>query len=171
MSAVLFIKTRIAKGIMLPSLELSLLMSEFARSGVRELHIRSSEFELYLSKDSSTPTINQRTTSSRSEAAPSTAKLCPVATTVDLDIADLPTEAVIIRAPNLGTFYRAPKPGAENYVEIGSKVSSGDELCLIEVMKLFTSVQSEIAGTVYAVLAVDGEMVEADQPLFAIVNS
>ena len=84
--------------------------------------------------------------------------------------ADLPADAVIVRAPNLGTFYRSPKPGAPAYVEVGSIVAQGDELCLIEVMKLFTSVTSREPGRIHAVLVEDGAMVEADQPLFAIVR-
>jgi acetyl-CoA carboxylase biotin carboxyl carrier protein len=81
----------------------------------------------------------------------------------------LPADAIIVRAPNLGTFYRAPKPGADDYVRIGSDVAKGQEICLIEVMKLFTAVRSEQAGRVHAVLAEDGAMVEAGQPLFALV--
>ncbi|MFD2578913.1 acetyl-CoA carboxylase biotin carboxyl carrier protein [Novosphingobium colocasiae] len=72
--------------------------------------------------------------------------------------------------PNLGTFYRAPKPGAANYVEVGSKVKAGDELCLIEVMKLFTALTAETSGTIHSVLVDDGEMVEGGQPLFALVR-
>lgn len=82
----------------------------------------------------------------------------------------MPQGAIIVSAPNLGTFYRAPKPGAANYVEVGSKVNAGDELCLIEVMKLFTAVRAEAAGTVHSVLVEDGAMVEGGQPLFALVR-
>jgi acetyl-CoA carboxylase biotin carboxyl carrier protein len=80
----------------------------------------------------------------------------------------VPADAIIVCAPNLGTFYRSPKPGAPAYVEIGSMVSPGDELCLIEVMKLFTSVTSKEAGRIHAVLVEDGAMVEADQPLLQL---
>jgi biotin carboxyl carrier protein len=74
----------------------------------------------------------------------------------------------ISRAPYLGTFYRAPKPGEASFVELGATVGAESELCLVEVMKLFTSVRAGIAGTIAHVLAVDGQMVEAGQPLFAI---
>ena len=84
-------------------------------------------------------------------------------------MSDLPANAVIISAPNLGTFYRAPKPGSAPYVEIGGTVAVGDELCLIEVMKLFTSVCAQQPGRLHAILAEDGVMVEAGQPLFAMV--
>lgn len=138
---------------------------------MRELHIRNGDFELYLSNDANASTINRRDPTPRSVPASGSAPLQQAPAPAQSGVTALPPEAIIIRAPNLGTFYRAPKPGADNYVEVGSTISGGDELCLIEVMKLFTSVQSETAGMVHAVLAVDGEMVEAGQPLFAIVNS
>lgn len=58
---------------------------------------------------------------------------------------------MVVEAPNLGTFYRSPKPGAPPFVEIGQEVQKGAELCLIEVMKLFTSVRAE-AGERSAIL-------------------
>ena len=81
----------------------------------------------------------------------------------------MPDGAVVIRAPYLGTFYRSPKPGAPAYVEIGGKVSPESELCLVEVMKLFTAVRAGVAGEVTQVLASDGELVAADQPLFVVI--
>ncbi len=73
-----------------------------------------------------------------------------------------------MRAPNLGTFYRAPKPGAPPYVRIGQHVDPTTELCLIEVMKLFTSVFAGVSGFVRQVLVEDAELVEFDQALFLI---
>jgi len=79
-----------------------------------------------------------------------------------------PDHWVTVRAPNLGTFYRSPKPGAPPYVEIGQRVDPGSSLCLIEVMKLFTTVPSRVSGTVREVLVADGQLVEFDQALFLI---
>ena len=73
-----------------------------------------------------------------------------------------------MRAPNLGTFYRSPKPGAAPYVSVGQTVGADTEVCLIEVMKLFTSVPAGVAGAVRKVLVEDAELVEYDQPLFLI---
>ena len=80
----------------------------------------------------------------------------------------VPDGWVAVRAPNLGTFYRAPKPGAAPYVAVGQRVDAATEVCLIEVMKLFTSVPAGVAGIVREVLARDAELVEFDQPLFLI---
>jgi biotin carboxyl carrier protein len=74
----------------------------------------------------------------------------------------------VIRAPNLGTFYRAPKPGAPPYVEVGQRVEPDSEVCLIEVMKLFAPVRAGLAGVVREIRARDGEMVEFDQALIVV---
>ena len=79
-----------------------------------------------------------------------------------------PEHWLTVRAPNLGTFYRAPKPGAPPYVEIGQHVDADTELCLIEVMKLFTTVFAGVSGVVRQVLVEDTDLVEFDQALFLI---
>lgn len=75
---------------------------------------------------------------------------------------------VVVRAPNLGTFYRSPKPGAPPYVEIGQEVDADADICLIEVMKLFTTVRAGMKGIVREVCVADSEMVEGEQTLFLI---
>ncbi len=147
------------------------VFDEFARSGVRELHVRTADFELYLSNDPAASAAAADPKASRPNLARQAPPL-PSAPERDAPSAptpELPPGAIIVNAPNLGTFYRAPKPGAANYVEVGAKVSVGDELCLVEVMKLFTAVRAEAAGTVHSVLVEDGAMVEGGQPLFALV--
>ena len=76
--------------------------------------------------------------------------------------------SLAVSAPSLGSFYRAPKPGAAPFTEVGACVAAGDDLCLIEVLKLFTGVKSPCAGVVTAILASDGDLVEYGQPLFRI---
>lgn len=152
-----------------------LIIEEFGRTGIRELHIRRAGFELFLSTDpvsapiSVTRSVGQVAAASPVAAAPPPP---PVAATPPSTVSAepaIPDGAIIVKAPNLGTFYRAPKPGAANYVEVGSNIRAGDELCLIEVMKLFTALRAETGGTVHSVLVEDGAMVEAGQPLFALV--
>lgn len=74
----------------------------------------------------------------------------------------------ILRAPMVGTFYRRPSPDEQPFVEIGSKVSKGDPVCLIEVMKLYTTIESTVDGEIVSVFADDGVLVEFDQQLFLI---
>jgi acetyl-CoA carboxylase biotin carboxyl carrier protein len=71
-------------------------------------------------------------------------------------------------APMVGTFYRAPTPDAPPFVETGTKVKAGQPLCLIEVMKLFTTINSEVAGRVVQIGAENGELVEYGRTLFVI---
>ncbi len=79
-----------------------------------------------------------------------------------------PSGHEIVRAPMVGTFYRKPSPDELPFVEVGSTVSKGDAVCLIEVMKLYTTIESTTAGEVVSILAEDGCLVEFDQPLFLI---
>lgn len=75
---------------------------------------------------------------------------------------------VAVVAPSLGTFYRAAKPGAPAFVEIGHPVTADTELCLIEVMKLFTTLRAGVNGTLREILVRDGDQIESGQPLFVI---
>lgn len=74
----------------------------------------------------------------------------------------------VVKAPMVGTFYRASSPGAEPYVEVGSVVKAGATLCIIEAMKLLNEIEAEQAGTVKAILVENGQPVEYGEPLFII---
>ena len=73
-----------------------------------------------------------------------------------------------LKSPMVGTFYRAPSPGAPPFVEIGQSVSKGQTLCIIEAMKLLNEIESDVSGTVKAILVENGQPVEYGQPLFLI---
>ena len=73
-----------------------------------------------------------------------------------------------LKSPMVGTFYRAPSPGAPSFVEVGQSVSKGQTLCIIEAMKLLNEIESDVAGTVKAILVENGQPVEYGQPLFVI---
>jgi len=80
----------------------------------------------------------------------------------------LPAGAHVIRSPMVGTFYRAPEPGAPPFVEVGARVQPDTIVCIIEVMKLMNSVPAGVAGVVTHVLAENAHMVEYGQALIAI---
>lgn len=154
------------------------LIAEFEASDLRELHVRRGEFEIYLSKDPGASGIGSAHATAASappahfaspSAPPPAGAPMPSAKHAEIDEATWPEGAIVVRAPYLGTFYRSPKPGSPAYVDIGSKVVVDDELCLVEVMKLFTAVRADHSGQVEAILVGDGEMVAADQPLFLIM--
>lgn len=73
-----------------------------------------------------------------------------------------------ITAPMVGTFYRAPAPGATPFVEVGQRVNLGDSLCIIEAMKMLNQIESDKAGIIKAVLVENGQPVEYGEPLFII---
>jgi acetyl-CoA carboxylase biotin carboxyl carrier protein len=73
-----------------------------------------------------------------------------------------------LKSPMVGTFYRAPSPGAPPFVEVGQSVTKGQTLCIIEAMKLLNEIESDATGTVKAVLVENGQPVEYGQPLFVI---
>lgn len=75
---------------------------------------------------------------------------------------------IAVTAPMVGTFYRAPSPSAPSFVEIGSLVEPGQPICLIEVMKLFTTINAEVAGRIVDIGAANGELVEYGRTLFVI---
>jgi len=73
-----------------------------------------------------------------------------------------------IKSPIIGTFYRKPSPDKDNFVEIGDQISEGQTLCVIEAMKLFNEIESDISGKIVKVLVDDATPVEFDQPLFLV---
>ena len=77
-------------------------------------------------------------------------------------------EGHVVKAPIVGTFYRAPSPDSAPFVEVGDSVSEGDVLCIIEAMKLMNEIECETSGTIEEILVEDAEPVEFDQPLFVI---
>lgn len=164
-----------------PLKDLETLIAEFRQSGLRELHARAGEIEIYLSQDGDASGLDGPKVAVSASSAPgavTSAASAPAAANAEAPkprsappaavAATAPEGTSLVAAPYLGTFYRAPKPGSPNYVEIGSEVEAETEVCLVEVMKLFTAVRAGVAGTVAAILAKDGELVEAGQPLFAI---
>ena len=74
----------------------------------------------------------------------------------------------VVKAPMVGTFYRAPNPGASPFVEVGQSVKEGDALCIIEAMKLLNEIEADKAGVIKEILVENGEPVEYGQPLFVI---
>lgn len=152
------------------------LIEIFDRSDWDELHVEVDGLKIDLSKRG-VPT--QAVTLAPAAAPPAAATVAPAAVAApaaaahggaaaSAGSAHVPEGWVAVRAPNLGTFYRQPKPGAPPYVEIGQEVRPDTELCLIEVMKLFTSVTAGVRGVVRKLCVEDAEMVEYNQVLFLI---
>ncbi|WP_179946946.1 acetyl-CoA carboxylase biotin carboxyl carrier protein [Niabella ginsenosidivorans] len=82
--------------------------------------------------------------------------------------AEPPANTITIKSPMIGTFYRKPAPDKPNFVEEGDVVSPGKVICVIEAMKLFNEIESEVSGKIVKVLVEDASPVEFDQPLFIV---
>lgn len=159
--------------------DLESLLELFDRSNWREMRVQGHGVELFVSKDP-----NARLTGSVAPPPPATepavapAAAAPVAAPLAVEPSDMSgtlhltasarAHWVPVRAPCLGTFYSAPKPGSPPFVAIGRRVAEDTEVCIVEVMKLFTTVRAGVAGTVREVLVKDSELVEFDQALILI---
>ena len=143
--------------------EVEALIRLFERSDWHELRLETDGLKLVLSKDADAAALG-----SLAEAAAASAEQAPPDPT-DSPADAVPADGLVpITAPNLGTFYRAPKPGVAPYVEVGQQISDATEVCLIEVMKLFTPVRAGISGRIAKACVEDGEMVEFGAPLFLV---
>jgi acetyl-CoA carboxylase biotin carboxyl carrier protein len=132
--------------------DIEAILAAFEASDWRSIQLKADGIEVALSKDGGLLPASQLASPTQPASAP----------------APVDNGSLAVSAPSLGSFYRAPKPGAAPFTEVGARVAAGDDLCLIEVMKLFTSVKSPCAGVVTAILASDGDLVEYGQPLFRI---
>lgn len=158
--------------------DIEAIVDQFQRGDWREMHLRIGDVELFLSKDGNARLPDRSGAPAPAPAqAPAPAIAGPAAAPVGhgapavaaaAPVGAVPAGWVQIKAPSLGTFYRAPKPGAPKFVEVGAAVTPESDLCLIEVMKLFTTLRAGVSGTVREVYVQDGELVEFDQPLFLI---
>jgi acetyl-CoA carboxylase biotin carboxyl carrier protein len=154
------------------------LVELFNQSDWDEMHLKTDDLEIFLSNDpnahgpssnvagsataTAAPTLSAEVRSApRAESAGATTSSASVETAV-------PDGMIAVRAPNLGAFYRAPKPGAPAYIQIGQAVQADTEVCLIEVMKLFTPVRAGVAGVVREIRIEDGQMVEFGQLLVVV---
>ncbi len=101
------------------------------------------------------------------QASPASQPVTPAASTQETAAAE-DSKYVTIKSPMIGTFYRKPSPDKPTFVEVGSTIKAGDPLCVIEAMKLFNEIESDISGKIVKILVDDSSPVEFDQPLFLV---
>ena len=103
------------------------------------------------------------------QAAPvAPAAIAPAAATPVETVAEDNSKYITIKSPMIGTLYRKPAPDKPMFVEVGSTISKGDVVCVVEAMKLFNEIESEISGKIVKILVDDSSPVEFDQPLFLV---
>jgi acetyl-CoA carboxylase biotin carboxyl carrier protein len=139
--------------------KLKTLIELVENSGIAELEVSEGEERVRITR--SLPTIH---------APPNGAAPAVSASdgTAAQPAAAMPSEGHVVKAPMVGTFYRAAAPGSASFVEVGDAVQAGDPLCIIEAMKLMNEIEADQAGTVKAILVENGQAVEYGQPLIII---
>jgi acetyl-CoA carboxylase biotin carboxyl carrier protein len=147
------------------------LIELLEESNLSELEIREGEETVRLSRFPATGAVAQQFAPApqpmMAPVAAASAAAAPSSSAASPQESGLPAGNVV-RSPMVGTFYAAPSPGAEPFVTVGQQVKVGDPLGVIEAMKMFNQIEAEVAGTVIAIVAENGEAVEFDQPLFVI---
>jgi len=137
------------------------LIELLEESNIAEIEIHEGEESVRISRAS--------TVAPAVIAAPIGAPTTPAAAaTAAAPVAAKEPEGHIIRSPMVGTFYRAPSPGAKPFVVEGQSVSSGETLCIIEAMKILNQIESDKTGKIVEILVENGQPVEYNEPLFVI---
>ena len=153
--------------------EIQNLIKFVAKSGASEVQLEMDDVKITIrtGKESDTKQVQQVTVpvqmptapvAQAPVAAPATAETPKTETTVE------DTKYITIKSPIIGTFYRRPSPDKPIFAEVGQSIAEGDVLCIIEAMKLFNEIESEISGKIVKILVDDASPVEFDQPLFLV---
>ena len=150
--------------------EIQKLLDFIAQSNLDEVSIETSELKLSVKRYGAAPVVQQVVASAPQVAA--SVAVAPVAHAV---MPTLPVAApvvasnrITIKSPMIGTFYRSSSPDRPSLIEVGSDVTKGQPVCIIEAMKLFNEIESEISGRIVEVLVENATPVEYDQPLFVV---
>lgn len=148
------------------------LIDFISQSGLDEVNIETSELKLAIKRYSNAAPVAVQAQPTYVAPAPVVAAPAPVAAPATPAAAPAPTaeasNLITIKSPMIGTFYRSPGPDKANFVEIGDEVSTGKVVCIIEAMKLFNEIESEVSGKIVKVLVENATPVEFDQPLFLV---
>ena len=138
--------------------EIQELIKFVAKSGVSEVSIDRKDFKITIKAQGNAPTVVNMQAAPVAAAAPAPA--APVAN----ENANL----ITIKSPMIGTFYRSASPDKPAFVNVGDKIGPGNVLCVIEAMKLFNEIESEVSGKIVKILIDDASPIEYDQPLFLV---
>jgi len=157
--------------------EIQSLIKFVAKSGASEVKLEMEDVKITIKTGSTkteTTIVQAAPVASvpQAIAAPVPAAPAPAAPATEAPAAAAPAEDtskyVTIKSPIIGTLYRKPSPDKPNFVEVGSQIKAGDTVCIIEAMKLFNEIESEVSGTIVKILADDSSPIEYDQPLFLV---
>jgi len=155
--------------------EIQNLIKFVAKSGASEVKLEMEDVKITIktgSEDKETTIIQQMPGVAAAPVVPQAAP-APAATVATIEAVattsnDENSKFITVKSPIIGTFYRRPSPDKSNFIEVGDSIAEGDVLCVIEAMKLFNEIESEVSGKIVKVLVDDSSPVEFDQPLFLV---
>jgi acetyl-CoA carboxylase biotin carboxyl carrier protein len=149
--------------------EIQDLIKFVAKSGVTEVEIEQKDFKITIKSEkqkADAPIYVQATAPVAAPAA--VAPVAPAAAAPATPVASEEDKYIVVKSPMIGTFYRSAGPDKDAFVSVGQTINKGDTVCIIEAMKLFNEIESELSGKIVKVLVDDATPVEYDQPLFLV---
>lgn len=156
--------------------EIQQLIKLVSNTSVDEVKIERNDFKLAIKKNkakteviAASPGMQPMVSAPLAPAAaPAPAPAAPAAEAPKTEAAEDTSHLVEVKSPMIGTFYRKPSPDKPIFANVGDTINAGDVVCIIEAMKLFNEIESEVSGTIVKVLVEDSSPVEYDQPLFLV---
>ena len=148
------------------------LIKFVAKSGVSEVEIEQKDFKITIKTPGKGKQEFVQVTAAPVMAAPAPVALpaaapAPAAPAAPA-AAPVASNLIEIKSPMIGTFYRSSAPDKPAFVEVGSEIKAGDKVCIVEAMKLFNEIESEVSGKIVKILVNDMSPIEFDQPLFLV---
>lgn len=147
------------------------LIKFVAKSGAQEVKLEMEDIKITIKTGPDKPFVENSGIVQQVPPMPVLAQVPPAVSAPEIVAAPVQSEEdnlITIKSPIIGTFYRKATPDKPSFVEIGQVIKEGDVLCVIEAMKLFNEIESELSGTIVKILVDDASPVEFDQPLFVI---
>jgi acetyl-CoA carboxylase biotin carboxyl carrier protein len=152
--------------------EIQKLIDFIAQSGLDEVNIETTDLKIKVKRYGTAPVVSYTAAPvaapapAFAPAAPATAPAAPAEPAVSKEPAS--SNLITIKSPMIGTFYRASSPETPAFVNIGDEIKPGKVVCVIEAMKLFNEIESEVSGKIVKILVENATPVEFDQPLFLV---
>lgn len=153
--------------------EIQTLIKFIATQLVDEVEIEKKDFKITIKKNApqalsfAQPTYVQSSLPPVQQTTPQPAVSAPTTPSADVPAPEA-SNLITIKSPMIGTFYRSAKPGSPSFVNVGDEITPGKVLCIVEAMKLFNEIESEVSGKIVKILVENNSPIEYDQPLFLV---
>lgn len=148
--------------------EIQELIKFVAKSGVSEVSIDRKDFKITIKATGSAPMVVNATVPAAAPVQQLAAAPAPVAAAPAAAPVAEASNLITIKSPMIGTFYRSSSPDKPSFVNVGDEIGTGKVVCIIEAMKLFNEIESEVSGKIVKILVDNASPVEYDQPLFLV---